>query len=532
MSDKRAIPVSETPDPDSSPPVPENLGRRALAGVGWSYIATSITALGQIIYTVIMSRLLPPEAFGLIAMTVVARGVGSLLSRMGIGQALIQKSSLSDKEIRAGFTLGIVLGVFFFGLSWVLAPALAGLFDEARAVPVIRGASLALVVNGFMATPQDLMRRGLRFKEGALIHIVGFVISYFVIGVGSALAGAGVWALVYAPIAHSLIGGILSYARIRHPIRPTFDPSSYRALLSFGTRISLIGFGEFFGSQTDTIIVGRFAGTNLLGMYNRAFYLAVLPLEILMNTMSSILFASFSRIQTDLPRLKRAYLSSAKVSAALFFPVSAGIGAASHELIVVLLGERYREVAVVVPFFGVYAAMSKMSSLCGILLGARAELNKRLALQALYIAGLVGALLAVAGGPLWVYGAVLAGGEIVRNLAYNLLIFKKKIIPVDLWELFKLYVPGLTAAALVIVAMTATRAVVVDAMGLSPIIALVTEGAAATATLLLLVRRGSLSFLRNEILSRIPLDRAGSGRNRLLVFALRFLLGPSPEARS
>lgn len=92
--------------------------------------------------------------------------------------------------------------------------------------------------------------------------------------------------------------------------------------------------------------------------------------------------------------------------------------------------------------------------------------------------------------------------------------------------------PGLTAAALVIVAMTATRAVVVDAMGLSPIIALVTAGAAATATLLLLVRRGSLSFLRNEILSRIPLDRAGSGRNRLLILALRFLFGPSPEARA
>lgn len=531
MSDKRHIPVSETPDPDSRPPVPENLGRRALAGAGWGYIAASTTALGQIIYTVIMSRLVSPEAFGLIAMTVVARGVGSLLSRMGIGQALIQKPSLSDKEIRAGFTLGIVLGVFFFGLSWVLAPALAGLFDEPRAVTVIRGASLAFVVNGFMATPEDLMRRSLRFKEGALIRIVGFFIGYFVIGVGAALAGAGVWALVYAPIAYSLINGILLYARIRHPIRPTFDPSSYRALLSFGTRISLIEFGEFFGVQTDTIIVGRFAGTNLLGMYNRAFYLAVLPLEMVMSTMNQILFASFSRIQSDLPRLKRAYLNSAKVSAALFIPVSAGIGVASHELIVVLLGERYREVAVVVPFFAVFAAMSKMSHLCGILCEARAEFNKRFALQAAYLAGLVGALLAVAGGPLWTYAAVLAGGEVVRNLAYNLLIIRK-IIPVDLSELFKLHVPGLTAAALVIVVMTATRAVVVDAMGLSPIIALVTEGAAATATLLLLVRRGSLSFLRNEILSRISLDRAGSGRNRLLVFALRFLLGPSPEARS
>ena len=529
MSEERNVPVSEPPE--GIPPAPEGIGGRALSGVAWSYIAVSIVALGQIVFTVIMSRLVSPEAFGLIAMSGLARGIGTLLSGMGVGAALIQKPSLSEEDKRAGFTLSVLSGIFFFGLFWALAPALGRLFTEVRAVSVIRGASLAFVALGLNTTEESLMRREMRFRELSQIHIVGFLIGYFVIGIGSALAGAGVWALVLPPIAHTLISALLTYLRIRNPLRPTRDLSSYRALLSFGSRLSVIQLGEFFGSQIDTIVVARNAGTALLGMYNRAFYLAVLPLQMIMYAMNQILFASFSRIQSELQRLKVAYMTSTEVANALFLPASAALAAAGGELIVVLLGERYREVAVLVPFFAAYAALNRMSLLCGLLCEAVGELNKRLALQAVYVAGLVSAMIAVAGGPLWVYAAVLAGGEAGRLLAFNVLIIRK-IIPVSLSELVKMYVPGLIAAALVLVAVIATRVLVHDLMGLSPIIALVAEGAAAAATFIVLVRRGPLSFMRNEILSRIPVDLAGSGRNRLLTFVIRFLLGSLPEVRA
>lgn len=65
------------------------------------------------------------------------------------------------------------------------------------------------------------MRRDLWFREISLIHTVGFVMGYFVIGVGSALAGAGVWALVLASIANVLVNAILTYTRVRHPAEST-----------------------------------------------------------------------------------------------------------------------------------------------------------------------------------------------------------------------------------------------------------------------------------------------------------------------
>jgi lipopolysaccharide exporter len=219
------------------------------------------------------------------------------------------------------------------------------------------------------------------------------------------------------------------------------------------------------------------------------------------------------------------------VGAATFLPISAAIGAASHEIIVVLLGERYSVAAAVVPFFAVFAGMSKMSNLAGIVCDARARLNSRLVLQAIYLAGLVGALLAVAGGPLWVYGAVLAGGEISRNFVYNALIVRK-IIPMTLSELFKSYVPALTAASVVVLGVSATRLIAVDALALPLVIALVAEGMVTVMTLVLLVRYGPLSFLRKEILSRMSVDPNTARHNRFLAFTLKFLLGTSSESRA
>jgi O-antigen/teichoic acid export membrane protein len=246
--------------------------------------------------------------------------------------------------------------------------------------------------------------------------------------------------------------------------------------------------------------------------------------------MDQVLFASFSRLETDVRRLRQAYLTSSTISAALFLPISAGIGAAGHELIVVLLGERYREAAVIVPLFAVYAAASRMSSLGGILCEARAALNQRLVLQAAYLLFLAGGMLAVAGGPLWVYGAVLAGGELTRNLAYNVLVIPK-IIPVSFRDLARVYVPALSATALVIASVIAARLIVLHVMGLPVGLALTAEVVAAATTFICLVRWGSLSFIRGEIVKRLPHVRVESRGSRLLALVLSISLGVSPLSR-
>ena len=86
--------------------------------------------------------------------------------------------------------------------------------------------------------------------------------------------------------------------------------------------MSLISFFEAIASNLDTLIIGRFIGATSLGIYNRAFMLVNLPMYYLTTSFSRVLFPSFSRIQAEFPRLKKAYLSSitlfADVNAVLY----------------------------------------------------------------------------------------------------------------------------------------------------------------------------------------------------------------------
>jgi hypothetical protein len=164
-----------------------------------------------------------------------------------------------------------------------------------------------------------------------------------------------------------------------------------------------------------------------------------------------------------------------------------------------------------------------MSLLAGILCDARAKLNIRLAVQGVYVVALAAALVAVAGGPLWSYGAVLAVGEILRNLAYNAIVIRR-VIPVKFRELAKTYIPAISATALVILAVTAARAVAVYAFGAPLIVALAIEGSIAGLVYFVLVRWGTLAFLRHEVLSRTRVDLA-TRSSRLFRVALRILFG-------
>ena len=95
--------------------------------------------VANLAYTATVSRLLEPTEFGLMAMANLVALFGQFFARMGLASALVQKTELSDDEVRAASTAGIVLGLMCMGLVWLLAPAVGGLFHTPEVAPVLRG---------------------------------------------------------------------------------------------------------------------------------------------------------------------------------------------------------------------------------------------------------------------------------------------------------------------------------------------------------------------------------------------------------
>ncbi|CAN5895089.1 lipopolysaccharide biosynthesis protein [soil metagenome] len=483
-----------------APAPPQNLTATTASGLRWTYAAALGSSVMQLVYTSATSRLLDPTAFGLMAIAQLVVRFSVYFAQMGVMQALIQKPELSREDIRAGWTTSVAFGAIVTGAVWISAPWAAGLFGKPAVAPVLQGVGLTFILTSFGNTSLALLRRELRFRELGIIQVTAFFIGYLVVGVGMALTGYGVWSLVGATLSANIVGSALRYGAHRHPLMPLARWAPYRDLLQFGSRVSLINFGEFWGVNLDTFTVGRYEIASLVGQYNRAFYLVNLPLTYITQSMSNVLLPGFARLQHDRQRIARVHVQVIAIIAALMLPICAGMAIASEELVGVVLGRQWDEAVALVPILAFAAAWNILTRFAGIICEAIAELNSKLVLQAGHLI-VLGALMALAAGrQLWMYAAALAVGEIVRHVMYMILL--RRVLGLSVAAQLRAYVPALVATACVAVAMWPARLGLV-AMNVPLVIRLVVLVFLGGAALLTGLRTPPLRQVRRELLQRL-----------------------------
>ncbi|MEJ5352689.1 MAG: lipopolysaccharide biosynthesis protein [Melioribacteraceae bacterium] len=413
----------------------ESLTQKTIHGLKWSYISTISTAIMQVGYTAVMSRILNPSDFGLVAMGGVILRFGQYFAQMGIGSAIIQKKDLTKENISASFTSSVFLGILFTVLTIILAPLAKYVFKNNDVVPILRLMGLSFAINGFSLTALALVRRNMNFKFLAISEIIAFVVGYLVIGIGSAVIGFGVWSLAYASLSQSLILAVLTFLIIRHDVSLTFSWVHYKPLISFGSKVSVISFLEFIGSSLDTILIGRYFGDIKLGFYNRAQMLINLPMQYFTTSFSRVLFPSFSQIQDDNERIKKNIFLILKIVATVLFPFAIFVSILAKEIVYVILGNKWMESAVLLQVLAFAAAINLLSHFIAVLFEAQGLLKEKIFVQSLFIVVLAVSFYIVL--PYGVLGFTLA---LLFSQTFKLLqyfFYFLRILKVTISEIFK-----------------------------------------------------------------------------------------------
>jgi lipopolysaccharide exporter len=511
--------VEETPSGTQ-----ENLTARTASGLSWSYLSTAVLLAANLIYTATISRLLEPAAFGLLATANLVILFTLYFARMGIASAVVQKPELSKEDIRAASTAGVVIGLVCMAVVWALAWPIAAVFRNPDLPPILRALSVSFVFTGWSMTGLGLLRRELRFKAMSLIAIGAYVSGYVVIGVGLALLGAGVWSLVAAVVSSTAIQAVSQYAVLRHPVRPPLRWQPYRAVVSYGARLQGAYLMDYVGGNLDTFTVTRFASTAVVGQYSRAYYLVFQPLgNYLTQALTNVLFSALSRIQQDLARLRRAYLTVMMLAAVAVFPMSAGMAVAATQLTLVVLGPQWDLVVGLVPWFALAGACHVVSQMSQLMAEARAELNRSMAVQASYLL-VLGILLIVAvrfrTHGVWVIAAAVAVSELARYVGY--LALARRVLGLSLAEIARAHVPAAFASAGVALAVGATALTLADSA--PALVVLGAEIAAGAAALGVCIRCCPTPAVRTELWSRLGaaglIGTTGGVRERMLRLVL------------
>ena len=317
-----------------------DLRQEAARGIAWTAAQNWGTRVVSLLVLLVLARLLEPKVFGLVAMASVFTALVRIFVDQGFGDAIVQRAKLEPGHLDTAFWIGIVSGVLLT-LGGVAASGLvADLFDEPELAPIVGWLSLSFVIVALSSTQRAILRRQLAFKSLAARTLVG-AIAGGIVAVTMAFMGLGVWRLV----AQSLVGGIVATVVLWRVSdwRPGFGVSTRHFRELFGFSINILGSKllNFFNRHTDDLLIGFFLGPIALGYYTIAYSLLRVMTGLLTNTVSSVAFPVFSRLQDNAEKMRRGFYQATRYTSLISIPAFIGISIVASEFVPAVYGPNW-----------------------------------------------------------------------------------------------------------------------------------------------------------------------------------------------
>lgn len=363
-------PLPETalgPDIATEPDFGQRI-RRAVIWRSGSQIAGQIVAWAS---TFLVIRILTPEDYGLFALTQVMLMLFNLLNGYGLASAVIQRDEVAAHELRQIFALLLLLNGALAVAQIACAPLAAAYYRQPMVADLLRVQALIYLTIPFSALAYAQLARSLEFQRQAQVNLVSALIGAGV-ALGGALAGWGVWALVWAPIAMFATRALGLTIAARSWMWPSFDFRGAGSIARYGGLIAVAQFFGFVQSQADILVAGRWFEAHLVGIYTTALLLTQIFNNKVVPPLNEVAFAAYSRMQNDRPALAAGFTRSTRAIMVAAMPFFFGLAAVAEPLVLTLLGEKWREIvplllplALAMPFWTLFTLLRPATDALG-----------------------------------------------------------------------------------------------------------------------------------------------------------------------
>jgi O-antigen/teichoic acid export membrane protein len=287
---------SETP-PNKKDVSSISLKSLALKGSAWVMLGVAGGQTLRFVGNLILTRLLSPEAFGIMGIVNALLMGLMMFSDVGLRPSIIQnKRGEEPAFIRTAWTIQIIRGAVLTLLAAALAWPMVLLYNESSLLLLIPVAGLTALIAGFNSTWLLVYSRRMVLNK---LIILGLTSSLFTMlaMILCAWYFRSVWALVFGAFVGSTIKLIASHTILSGvPMRFQWEPEAVSEIIRFGRWIFINTALGFFIQRLDIFILGSYAGMSMLGLYVLAKNLSQLVMRALMSLSSNILLPVYSRL--------------------------------------------------------------------------------------------------------------------------------------------------------------------------------------------------------------------------------------------
>ncbi len=346
----------------------------------WLLVGNISQRVLELFFSIVLARLLLPSDFGLLVTTQVFTGVAGFIAGGGMGQALIQAKDVTRKHFHVVFSIQLGICILIYSAFFFTAPWIAIWFDKPIYSDLLRVSALNFLIRPFVNISMSKLKREMRFKSVSIIGLLSLIVSSSA-SVLLALNEYGVWSLIYGGLIGSLFSSLCFIFYSRCYPRFAFNSGIAKSLGTYGIKFSINDIIEYLRLQTPNFLLGKFMGTQSVGLFNKGYSLSEYPIRLIAGSVYQTVFRAMSFTQENLDQSKYIYLRTITLVCIYTFPFYIGLLWLAEPFVTTLYGEKWRLASVPLQIFCLSQLLSCFGNGSGAVMSAQNMLGTEIKIQ-------------------------------------------------------------------------------------------------------------------------------------------------------
>ena len=343
----------------------------AFRGGTWTFAGYGASQVVRLASTLVLARMVAPQAFGLVALVNVFLSGLESLSDLGIGMDVVQHQRGDDPVfINTAFFIQMARGMLIWLVAMALAYPFAVFYHQPAVLALAIVGSLSTLVRGFSSGSIWTLTRHVLVKELTILN-TGSDFFGLLVSLIWALISPTAWALVGGRVAASVALTVASHVIAKNRISMAWDPKAARAILAFGAGIFVSTSTYFLAGEAERLVVGKFVNIIQLGCFSLALSISTTASRGLQQVVAQVFFPMMSdSIRENRDGAIRHFKKTRYLLLILCTCMSFGFIVGSQWLVHILLGPKYAQAGWMLQLLGVRGALELFMSLTATMLFA------------------------------------------------------------------------------------------------------------------------------------------------------------------
>lgn len=328
----------------------QNTNISVLSNFIWRFAERCGAQVVQLVVSIVLARLLAPTDYGTVALMNVFISILGIFVTCGLGNALIQKKDADNTDFSSVFYAQMVLCIIIYLLLFISAPFIANFYEIPEMTAMIRVLGLTLIVGGVKNIQTSYVSKTMQFKR-FFFATLGGTIGASVVGIGMALIGFGVWALIVQSLFNNIVDTIILWITVKwRPIK-AFSFQRLKRLFSYGWKLLVSSLIDTVYNNLRSLLIGKIYSSSDLAYYNKGKSWPDLFVSNVNSSIDSVLLPTMSAAQDNTKTVKAMTRRAIKTSTYVMAPLLMGLAFCGTPLVKLVLTEKWLPL---VPFMTIF----------------------------------------------------------------------------------------------------------------------------------------------------------------------------------